>query len=138
MTTYQLTAVLNGNSTGGITAFTFSPGATILTGNLGTGFAVPTGTTTTLWAGLTFDNVGTTTGATDTELNNFGILAMGPVDLGSSTNTGFQTAAAGSFFSTANSAGSGITFTGGTPSFDLGWELVVTTLPVELTSFGVE
>lgn len=119
-------------------AFSFAPGATILTGTLGAGFAVPAGTTTTLWAGITFDNVGTTTGATDTELNNFGLLAMGPVDLGSSTNIGFQTTAAGSFFPTANPTGAGVTFTGGTPAFNLGWEFVVTTLPVELTSFGVE
>ncbi|MEO6326029.1 MAG: hypothetical protein ABIT01_03350 [Thermoanaerobaculia bacterium] len=119
-------------------AFSFAPGITILAGNLGAGFAVPAGATTTLWAGLTFDNVGTTTAATNTELSLFGQVAFGPVDLGSSTaGGGFETTAAGSFFTTANPAGAAATF-GGSPAFNLGWEFVVTTLPVQLQHFAAE
>jgi hypothetical protein len=117
--------------------FTFGVGATILTGNLTLpGFAVPAGTTTTLWAGITFDNVGTTTGATDADLSNFG-QGMFAVDLGSSTDTVFLTTAAGSFFNTNNPAGAAVNFSG-TPLANMGWEFVVATLPVELTSFSVE
>lgn len=74
--------------------FTFAPGVTTLTGTLGAGFPVPAGVTTTLWAGITYDNVGTTTAATDTELSLFGQGLFNPVDLGSSTNTLFETTAA--------------------------------------------
>jgi hypothetical protein len=116
--------------------FTFGPGVTILTGNV-TPFAIPAGATTTLWAGVTFDNVGTTTGATNTELNNFGQGFFSPVDLGSSTDTIFETTAAGSFFLTDNPAGAAVNF-GGSPVARQGWEFVVTVLPVELISFGVE
>ncbi|MEP7013119.1 MAG: hypothetical protein ABJC13_22590 [Acidobacteriota bacterium] len=118
-------------------AFSFPPGVTTLSGNLGAGFTVPAGTTTTLWAGQTFDNVGTTTGATDTELSNFGQAMFNPVDLGSSTNTLFETTAAGSFFPTNNPAGAALAF-GGSPVANDGWEFVVTTLPVGLTDFSVD
>jgi hypothetical protein len=116
-------------------AATFGPGVTTLNGTLGAGFAVPAGTTTTLWAGVTFDNVGTTTGATDTELGNFGQGLFTPVDLGSSTNTIFETTAAGSFFPTDNPAGAAVNFAG-SPTANLAWELTVTTLPVELLDFS--
>ena len=116
-------------------AFTFGVGVTTLTGNVT--FTLPAGATTTLWAGLTFDNVGTTTGATDADLSNFGQGMFSPVDLGSSTNTLFETTAAGSFFNTNNPAGAAVNF-GGSPVASQGWEFVVTTLPVELTSFSVE
>lgn len=118
-------------------AFTFAPGATILSGNLGAGFAVPAGATTTLWLGITFDNVGTTTGATDVEMSNFGQGFFNPVNLGSSTDGIFETTAAGSFFNTANPAGASVTL-GGSPVANQGWELVVTTLPAELTRFRAD
>ena len=118
-------------------AFTFGVGVTILTGPVGVGFAVPAGTTTTLWAGLTFDNVGTTTGATDADLSNFGQAMFNPVDLGSSTDTLFETTAAGSFFTTNNPPGAAFAFAG-SPIANQGWEFVVTTLPVELSGFSVE
>lgn len=100
-------------------------------------FEIPVGATTILCAGFTFDNVGTTTGATDTELGDFGQGLFAPVDLGSSTDTLFETTAAGSFFPTSNPAGETATF-GGSPVANMGWELVVGTLPVELTGFSVE
>lgn len=109
-------------------AFTFGVGVTTLTGNLAApGFAVPAGATTTLWAGITFDSVGTTTGANDADLSNFGMGFFTPVDLGSSTDTLFQTTAAGSFFNVANPAGAGVNF-GGSPVATQGWEFVVATL----------
>lgn len=116
-------------------AFTFSPGVTNLTGTVS--FVLPAGATTTLWAGITFDNVGTTTGATDVELSNFGQGFFNPVDLGSSTNTIFETTSPGSFFPTPNPAGAAVAF-GGSPVANQGWEFVVTTLPVELSGFSVE
>ena len=123
--------------------FSFNPldyavGVTTLTGTLPAGsFPLPAGTTTTLWAGITFDNVGTTSGATDADLDNFGQAMFGPVDLGSSTDTVFETTAAGSFFNTANPAGAAVNF-GGTPVANMGWEFVVDTLPVELQKFTVD
>lgn len=118
--------------------FTFGVGVTILTGNItAPGLVVPVGATTTLWAGITFDNVGTTTGATDADLTNFGQGMFTPVDLGSSTNTLFETTAAGSFFGTNNPAGAALNF-GGAPTANQGWEFVVDTLPVELSGFSVE
>ncbi|HEV7671625.1 MAG TPA: hypothetical protein VGS22_24150 [Thermoanaerobaculia bacterium] len=116
---------------------TFAPGVTTLTGNVAPGFPVPAGTTTTLWAGLTFDNVGTTTGATDTEMSNFGQAMFNPIDLGSSTNTLFETTAAGSFLGTNNPPGAALNF-GGSPLANQGWEFVVTTLPIGLTDFSVD
>jgi hypothetical protein len=115
---------------------TFTPGVTTLTGNLGTGFAVPVGATSTIWMGLTFDNVGTTLGTTDADLNNFGQGFFTPVDLGSSTDTLFETTAPGSFLAN-NPAGAALGYAG-TPVANVGWELVVTTLPVELQSFSTE
>jgi hypothetical protein len=118
-------------------AATYSPGVTTLTADVsGNPLAVPAGATTTLWSGITFDNVGTTTGATDTELSNFGQGVFTPVDLGSSTDTVFETTAAGSFFPTASPPGAAVIF--GTPTSNLGWELVVTTLPVELMGVSVD
>lgn len=105
---------------------TYAPGITVLSGTLGAGFAVPAGATTTLWAGITFDNVGTTTGATNAELNNFGTGLFSAVDVGSSVDTLFQTTAAGSFVSN-NPAGAAFNFGGASPATN-GWELVVSAL----------
>ena len=106
---------------------TFGAGVTTVTGNLGVGFPVPADATTTLWAGITFDNVGTTTGATDAELNNFGQAMFAPVDLGSSSDTLFATTAPGSFFPTANPTGAALAFAGA-PVANQGWEFIVTAL----------
>ena len=118
------------------TITTFAPGVAVLSGTLGTGFAVPAGATSTIWMGLTFDNVGTTLGTTDAELSNFGQGFFTPVDLGSSTDLLFETTAAGSFLSN-NPAGAALTFAG-VPVANVGWELIVTTLPVDLQSLSVE
>ena len=118
--------------------FTFSAGVTILTGTISSPFmGIPAGVTTTLWAGITFDNTGTTTGATDADLSNFGQGMFVPVDLGSSTDTVFETTATGSFFAVDNPAGAALNFSG-TPIANQGWEFVVNTLPVALSGFSVE
>ena len=59
------------------------------------------------------------------------------MDLGSSTDTLFETTAAGSFFTTNNPPGAAFAFAG-SPIANQGWEFVVTTLPVELSGFSVE
>lgn len=115
--------------------FEFGVGVTTLSGTVV--FALPAGTTTTLWAGITFDNVGTTTGATDADLDNFGQAMFEPVDLGSSTDTVFETTAAGSFFGTDNPPGAAVNFSG-KPAANMGWEFVVDTLPVELMEYSVD
>ena len=119
-------------------AIAFGAGVTTVTSApLATPMPIPAGTTTTLWAGITFDNNAGATGATDADLSNFGQGMFTPVDLGSSTNTLFETTAAGSFFNTNNPPGAALNF-GGSPVANQGWELVVTTLPVELSGFSVE
>ncbi len=129
---------------GGDLGFTFNPfsfgaGVTVLTGNV-TDFSVPAGATTTLWTGISLDSAdgaGGNTGATQAQMDNMGQAMFAPVDLGSSTDTVFETTAAGSFFSTDNPAGAAVNF-GGSPVADMGWEFVVTALPVELQSFTIE
>ena len=86
--------------------FSFSGGSvTNLTGAVAPGtFLIPAAET--FWAGITFDNVSTTTGATNSELNNFGVgLFNLPASVGSMTNQTFVTNAAGSHFA-SNPAGS--------------------------------
>ncbi len=76
----------------------------------------------TMWAGMTFDNVGAT--ATTAQLNNLGQLIMNPPVIGTSQDAIFATTNPGSFFGTNNPAGSLSNF-GGTPVANLGWEFVV-------------
>jgi hypothetical protein len=104
-------------------AFSFASGVTILTGNLGAGlnFASPA-PGMTLWAGMTFDNVGTAT--TNAQLDNFGMGIHNPPIIGSSSNNFFQTTNPGSFFNVANPAGAITSFNDGTAG-NFGWEFVV-------------
>lgn len=102
--------------------FTFNSGVTLLTGNLGAGFVLPS---TDIWAGITFDDNTGTTGATLAQMNNMGVGLFNPVTIGSSNDTMFQTTAAGSFFTTNNPAGSLFNF-GGSPVANAGWKLIPT------------
>ena len=77
-----------------------------------------------LWAGITFDNNVGATGATIAQMNNLGQGIFGPPVVGSSQDAMFHTAAAGSFFNTANPAGA-ITNFGGNPVANFGWEFNV-------------
>jgi hypothetical protein len=109
-------------------AFSFGSGITNLTGTIGAGFNIPA--TETLWAGITFDNTGTTTGATNTELSNFGMgLFNLPASRGSMTNQSFVTTAAGSFVS-SNPAGTLNTY--GT-NIGGGWSFTTTAVPEPTT-----
>ena len=93
----------------------------LFTGAIGPGFLQPAAGQT-LWAGITFDNVGT--GATDAQLNLLGQGIFGPPVVGSSQDAFFHTAAAGSFFASNNPAGA-ITNFGGAPVANFGWEFNV-------------
>jgi len=86
-----------------------------------------------MWAGMTFDNVGAT--ATSAQLDNLGQLLFNPPAIGSSQDVMFTTTAAGSFFGTANPAGSFQNF-GGNPVANHGWEFVVPA-PTSLALLGL-
>jgi len=101
----------------GVTVFT----ATLGDPNTPSAFLMPAGT---FWAGITFDNNGGTTGATDAQLSNFGMGIFAPPTVGTSADQGFVTTAPGSFFGTANPAGSLFNL-GGTPLTNFGWEFSV-------------
>lgn len=86
-----------------------------------------------MWAGMTFDNVGTTT--TDAELNNLGQLLFNPPTIGSSDDMMFATTAAGSFFG-ANPAGATFNF-GGNPVANAGWEFEAVPEPGTIAALGL-
>ncbi len=86
------------------------------------------GNSGTFWAGITYDNVNNTTGATLAQLDNFGMAVFDPPTVGSSTNNFFRTTAAGSFLAN-NPVGGLLQFTGGTPVANLGWRFGVTAIP---------
>lgn len=113
--------------------FNFAPGVTLLTGNLtGAGWSLAPGT---IHAGLTFDNNNGTSGATAATLNNMGVGLFDPPTEGTSSDNIFQTTAAGSFFPTANPAGSLVNF-GGAPVASVGWELVPEPTSLALLAVG--
>lgn len=105
--------------------YPFPPGVTVLSGTPTQGFNLPIGTPVRIWAGVTFDNNGGTSGATQIQMDNIGQGLFAPVDVGTSADTIFQTTAAGSFLNVASPAGSPVNF-GGAPIADTGWELVIT------------
>lgn len=105
-------------------AISFASGVTVLTGTIGAGLFPAVAPGQTLWAGLTFDNNSGATGATLAQMNNLGQGIFNPVGIGSSADRFFQTTAAGSFFGTANPAGSLTNFSGN-PVGNFGWEFIV-------------
>lgn len=100
--------------------FTFASGATTLTANP---FGPFTATTQTIWAGITFDNNGGTTGATAAQLNLFGLRVYNPPNRGTSADQIFVTTAAGDF-NVSNPAGAPQNNAGFVDN--LGWELIIT------------
>ncbi len=100
-------------------------------------FSLPTPLNLTqkqIWAGISFDDNGGSTGATLAQLNLLGQGIFAPVDQGSSQDLFFETSDAGTF-TTNNPAGSYYSFNGN-PTADYGWEFVSSTpLPVTLTNF---
>lgn len=120
--------------------FTFNPvlmnasTATIFTATLAAGqMTMPA---STFWAGVTFDNNTGATGATATQLNNIGVALFDPPTVGSSADRMFLTAAAGSFFTTANPAGAAFNF-GGNPVANAGWSFSVdSATPAQTSSWG--
>jgi hypothetical protein len=104
-------------------AFTFSPGVTLLTGLLAAGSFNAPASGGTIWSGMTFDNNIGATGATQAQMDLMGVGLFNPPTVGSSTDTMFETTAAGSFFTIANPAGAQFNF-GGAPVANVGWEFV--------------
>ncbi len=83
---------------------TIAPGLSSFFSTVAAGsFNVPAGA---IWAGWTFDTVGTTLGTTQAQLNNVGQLYGNAPTIGTSADRLFVTNAAGSFFGTANPVGS--------------------------------
>jgi len=78
--------------------------------------------TSSIWAGITFDNNGGTTGATAAQLDNLAQGIFSPPEVGTSADQYFVTTAAGSFDSN-NPVGT-ITNFGGAPPADFGWEIL--------------
>jgi hypothetical protein len=92
--------------------------------------------TSTFWAGVTFDNNNNTTGATAAMLNNLGQGLYGPPTVGSSADQFFLTTGAGSFFPTANPAGT-LNNLGGSPAANFGWEFTLDSpIAVEETAWS--
>lgn len=85
-------------------------------------FAAINLTTTTSWVGMTFDNNLGATGATATQLDNFGHGSFTPIDRGSSNDSAFRTTAAGDFFNVSNPPGA--SFNTPTVVDTYGWELI--------------
>ena len=75
-----------------------------------------------IWAGITFDNNGGTTGATAAQLDNLAQGIFSPPELGTSADQYFVTTAAGSFASD-DPVGTLANF-GGTPPANFGWEIL--------------
>jgi hypothetical protein len=97
----------------------------LFTGNIGPGFLQPAAGQT-LWAGITFDNNGGATGATNDQLNLLGQGIFSPPAVGSSADTFWSSTVGGSFFNVNNPAGSQSNF-GGNPAANFGWEFNVPT-----------
>lgn len=120
--------------------FSFNPvtlgpnSITLLTATLAAGqFTMPS---TTFWAGMTFDNNTGGTGATSAQMNLIGQGLFDPPTVGSSLDVHFLTTGAGSFFPTANPAGT-LGNVGGNPPANYGWEFNVDLpVPTKATSWS--
>ena len=115
--------------------FSFGPGVTVLTGTIGPGFTMPDASAP-FWAGITFDNSNGVTLATQAQMDLMGQGIFDPADVGFSDDIGFQTTAAGSFFTVANPVGTLFNFAG-VPPVNFGWEFTsVTATPTTQSSWG--
>lgn len=115
-------------------AFSFAPGVTLLTGTIGAGlFKMPTGP---IWAGITFDNNSGATGATAAQMDNFGVGIFNAPTVGTSADQLFATTNAGSFFNTANPAGSTFNFPGTGLIANSGWRLAAVPEPGTMVALG--
>ena len=107
-----------------IAAFTYNP---IVFSALSVGKVIKTSTkfvlpSSSIWAGIAFDNNGGTTGATAAQLDNLALGIFSPPEVGTSTDRYFVTTDAGSFASD-NPVGTLQNF-GGAPPADFGWEML--------------
>ena len=93
-----------------------------------------------MWAGITFDNVGSTTAAGATELNNLGQIIYGPPTVGSSADSHWVSTAPGSFSGVNSPAGTETASPfGGAPVANYGWQFTAIPEPgsVGLLALGL-
>ena len=102
----------------------FPAGGTIIysSGTLATPIVVPAGNAF-IWAGITFDNNGGTTGATANQLNSFGQSVFDPPNRGVSRDIFFSTTSPGSFAEDNPAGIIGNSLIG--PPANFGWELII-------------
>ncbi len=105
-----------------VAAAPYASGATLVTIPLAAGSAFVAPANGRFWAGVTFDDASSTTGASVAGLNNLGQRLANPPSVGSSSGAAFETNANGSFLA-SNPAGGAFTFTDGTPA-NFGWRFV--------------
>lgn len=98
-----------------------------------TGFALPA--SGTIWAGISFDNLGGST-ATAAQLGKVGQGLFDPPTVGSSTNGFFESDAAGPI-SVSNPAGGGYWFGSTGPVANFGWEIDVVPEPCSMLAMGI-
>ena len=100
----------------------FARGASLITeASPSSWFALPSGT---FYAGISFDNENGTTGATLTQLNLLGQVLYNPPTVGSSQDSYFQAASAGSF-GQSDPSGNFFYFGGSPLVANFGWEFEV-------------
>jgi hypothetical protein len=80
-----------------------------------------------VWAAISYDNNGGTTGATLAQLNDLGQGIFAPPTVGTSPGVFFQTNSAGGFVQ--NNPAGGFLYFGGNPVADFGWVLDSAALP---------
>lgn len=100
---------------------------------IGAGFQVPANGEL-IWAGLAFDNNSGATGATATQLNNFGWAVNSPT-VGTSQDAFFWTTNPGDYF-TANNPLGAINNFGGTPRGDFAFRVVAAPEPTSMFAIG--
>lgn len=99
----------------------------------GTWFTLPA--SGKLWAGLSFNDNGGTTGITVTQLGNVGWGIFNPVAVGSSTDIQFRGTNSGPS-NVSNPAG-GLTNFGGNPVANFGWKLETVPEPASMAAIGL-
>lgn len=86
-----------------VNALSYAPGVSLVSAAIPPGIFTMPGER--FWAGIAFDDNNGMTGATATQLNNFGQALFDPPTVGASDDQHFLTTAGGSFFAVDNPAG---------------------------------
>jgi hypothetical protein len=117
-------------------AISFNPGVALFSANIAAGSLVVPGSGD-MWAGITYDDNTGVTGATAAQLNNLGQGIFDPPTIGSSNDSHWISAAAGSNF-VSNPAGT-ITSSpfAANPVANYGWKFVAAPEPGSLALLGL-